>query len=250
MGGALVDEYRLTYGFWEAKDTADDLAKEVKKKLAAGYPQNNIIFQAPDRAILMQNGRVVLDEDISEADAIVQFLKRFLEYIPPEFEEWTDAVEHFRDRVPELGEALKELIEKEQKSSPRFRDAFDTFFELCRQSINPNLSKEAVEEMIIQHLLTERIFRTVFNNPDFTRRNVIAVEIEKVIDVLTSQSLSRDHFSRASIRFTTRLNRRRKPSKTLRRSKSSLTRFMKSFSRAFRLKSQTRMGLFTRPFQS
>jgi len=142
----------------------------------------------------MQNGRVVLDQDISEADAIVQFLKRFLEYVPPEFEEWTDAVEHFQDRVPELGEALRALIEKEEKSNSRFRAAFETLFELCRQSINPNVSKEAVEEMLIQHLLTERIFRTVFNNPDFTRRNVIAAEIEKVIDALTSQSFSRDGF--------------------------------------------------------
>jgi len=201
VDGAFVDEYRLTHGFWEAKDTADDLAKEVKKKIAAGYPQNNIIFQAPERAILMQNGRVVLDADISEADAIVQFLKRFLEYVPPEFEEWTDAVEHFKDRVPELGEALKALIEKEEKANPHFREAFNTFFELCRQSINPNLSKEAVEEMIIQHLLTERIFRTVFNNPDFTRRNVIAAEIEKVIDVLTAQSLSRDDFLKSLHQF-------------------------------------------------
>ena len=201
VDGALVDEYRLTHGFWEAKDTADDLKKEVTKKIAAGYPQNNIIFQAPERAILMQNGRVVLDEDISEADAIVRFLKRFLEYVPPEFEEWTDAVEHFQDRVPELGEALKALIEKEQKSNPRFRDAFDTFFELCRQTINPNISKEAVEEMLIQHLLTERIFRTVFNNPDFTRRNAIASEIEKVIDALTSQAFSREGFLQSLDRF-------------------------------------------------
>ena len=48
--------------------------------------------------------------------------------------------------------------------------------------------------MLIQHLLTERIFRTVFNNPDFTRRNVIANEIEKVVDALTEQSFSRDDF--------------------------------------------------------
>jgi predicted helicase len=48
--------------------------------------------------------------------------------------------------------------------------------------------------MLIQHLLTERIFRTIFNNPDFTRRNVIAVEIEKVIDSLTSKSFSRQSF--------------------------------------------------------
>ena len=201
VDGALVDEYRLTHGFWEAKDTADDLAKEVKKKIAAGYPQNNIIFQAPERAVLMQNGRVVLDEDISEPDALVQTLRRFLEYVPPEFEEWTDAVEHFQDRVPELGDALKKLIEKEEKSSPSFRDAFDTFFELCRQTINPNISKEAVEEMLIQHLLTERIFRTVFYNPDFTRRNAIASEIEKVIDALTSQAFSREGFLQSLDRF-------------------------------------------------
>ena len=64
----------------------------------------------------------------------------------------------------------------------------------CRQSINPNLSEAAVEEMLIQHLLTERIFRTVFDNQDFIRRNVIANEIEKVIDALTSQSFSRHDF--------------------------------------------------------
>ena len=68
------------------------------------------------------------------------------------------------------------------------------FHEKCRQSINPNLSEAAVEEMLIQHLLTERIFRTVFDNQDFIRRNVIANEIEKVIDALTSQSFSRHDF--------------------------------------------------------
>jgi len=103
IDGALVDEYRLTHGFWEAKDTADDLAKEVKKKLTAGYPQNNIIFQAPERAILWQNGRVTLDKDITEPVVLVEVLKRFLEYVPPEFEEWTDAVTHFQNQVPELG---------------------------------------------------------------------------------------------------------------------------------------------------
>ena len=201
VDGALVDEYRLTHGFWEAKDTDDDLAKEVKKKIAAGYPQDNIIFQAPDRAIVMQNGRVLLDEDISEPDALVHALKSFFDYVPPEFEDWLDAVEHFQNQVPELGQTLKDIIEREEKTNPRFRPAFDDFFALCRQSINPNLSKEAVEEMLIQHLLTERIFRTVFNNPDFTRRNVIAAEIEKVIDALTSEAFTRDAFLQKLDRF-------------------------------------------------
>ena len=92
----------------------------------------------------------MLDEGITEPVALVEILKRFFEHVPPEFEGWIDAVQHFQDRVPELGRAAKELIEKEEKTNPHFRAAFDDFFALCRQSINPNLSKEAVEEMLIQ----------------------------------------------------------------------------------------------------
>ena len=82
----------------------------------------------------------------------------------------------------------------ERQNNPRFQKAFTNFHEQCQTSINPNLSIAAVEEMLIQHLLTERIFRTVFNNPDFTRRNIIAREIENVIDALTSQTFDRNQF--------------------------------------------------------
>ncbi len=50
--------------------------------------------------------------------------------------------------------------------------------------------------MLVQHLLTERIFRRIFDNPEFTRRNIIAAEIEKVIDSLTKRHFSRDAFLR------------------------------------------------------
>lgn len=70
-----------------------------------------------------------------------------------------------------------------------------------RDAINPNLSDQAVEEMLIQHLLTERIFRKVFNNPDFAQRNIIAREIEKVISALTSRSFSRHDFLNSLDRF-------------------------------------------------
>ena len=96
--------------------------------------------------------------------------------------------------MPALGEGLAERIHGERETNRAFITAFGDFHEKCRQSINPNLSEAAVEEMLIQHLLTERIFRTVFDNQDFIRRNVIANEIEKVIDALTSQSFSRHDF--------------------------------------------------------
>ncbi|MCA1621626.1 MAG: N-6 DNA methylase [Acidobacteria bacterium] len=194
--GALVDEFRLRHGLWEAKDSADDLRREAKKKLELGYPSDNILFQSPERAILYQNGREVLDADIREAEGLARALEQFFDYQPPAYEQWEQAVEDFQTKIPEFGRALTELIEKERRGNKQFRAAFDGFYELCRQSVNPNLSEQAVEEMLIQHLLTERIFRTVFNNPDFRSRNVIAREIERVIDALTSQSFSRDEFLR------------------------------------------------------
>ncbi|MCF3609533.1 N-6 DNA methylase, partial [Planktothrix agardhii 1033] len=104
------------------------------------------------------------------------------------------AAAEFGGRVKDLSGKLIDLIETQRKINPKFIQAFSEFTEICRQAINPNLSEAAVEEMLIQHLLTERIFRQIFNNPDFTRRNIIAVEIEKVIQALTSKSFSRDNF--------------------------------------------------------
>ena len=54
------------HGFWEAKDEHDDLEREIKRKFEKGYPRTNIIFQAPERAIIYQHGiRQGLNEDIT-----------------------------------------------------------------------------------------------------------------------------------------------------------------------------------------
>ena len=41
----ILHDLRVPLGYWEAKDTDDDLNVEIKKKLAKGYPQDNIIFE-------------------------------------------------------------------------------------------------------------------------------------------------------------------------------------------------------------
>jgi hypothetical protein len=200
--GALIDEFRLRRGLWEAKDEHDDLEKETKRKIAAGYPTDNIIFQAPERAILYQNGvRQGLSDDISRPENLVELLHRFFEFREPHHQEWEDAVVEFSERLPEIAAGAKELIDAERKKNPAFVKSFDEFYALCRQAINPNLSAEAVERMLIQHLLTERIFRKIFDNPDFTHRNVIAQEIEKVITSLTSRHFNRDAFLHDLDRF-------------------------------------------------
>jgi len=192
--GEVVDPFGLPYGYWEAKDTQDDLYIETDKKFAAGYPSKNIVFQSPTHALLYQHGQLQLDLDITEPRNLVNVLQTFFAYQEENISAWHTAVSEFKETVPEFGEKLTVLIETERQSNPRFQKAFISFHEQCQTSINPNLSVAAVEEMLIQHLLTERIFRTVFNNRDFTRRNIIAREIENVIDALTSQTFDRNQF--------------------------------------------------------
>ena len=207
VDGALIDDFRLTHGYWEAKDIHDDLPAEVERKFAAGYPRDNILFQTPKRAILWQNGRMTLDNDLTDPARLIETLQAFFAYRPQEYAAWEEAVAHFKDRVADIGRGLAELIQQERKTNRAFTTAFAGFLDKCRQSINPNLSEAAVEEMLVQHLLTERLFRTVFSNPDFTHRNVIASEIEGVIRALTSHSFSRADFLGKLDRFYAAIER-------------------------------------------
>lgn len=199
--GALLDNYGLNHGLWEAKDSDDDLDAEIKNKFKAGYPKTNILFWQPDRAVLWQNGEKFHDTDLTKADDLVHILKLFLEFAPPAIEQWEKAVEEFKDKVPQIGDSLKKLIETERQTNKKFIAAFDDFASLCRGSLNPNISIEAVEEMLIQHILTERIFRKIFANVDFMQRNVIAQEIEKVIAALNSRVFNRDDFAKSLEHF-------------------------------------------------
>ncbi|MBI1730989.1 N-6 DNA methylase [Candidatus Acetothermia bacterium] len=199
--GALLDSFKLVHGVWEAKGTRDDLEKEVQAKFKKGYPKDNILFQAPNHVILWQNGNEIINEDVADPKTLIDILKAFFEYQPPAYEQWHQAVEEFKNKVPELAQALLDLIDKERQTNKKFVAAFNDFAELCRAAINPNIALQAVEEMLIQHLLTERIFSKIFDNPDFANRNVIAREIEKVIVALTSKSFSRHEFLKSLDRF-------------------------------------------------
>jgi predicted helicase len=190
----LIDAFNLPRGYWEAKDSKDDLKAEIHKKFEAGYPRTNILFQSPAHAILYQNGFIAFDDDITIPEKLVDVLRLLFEYREPHIEEWEDAVGKFSLKIPDIAAGAMKLIAAERKTNKAFIERFTAFAEVCRESINPDLKDDAVEKMLVQHLLTERIFRRIFDNSEFTRRNVIAIEIEKVIDSLTQKHFSRDQF--------------------------------------------------------
>lgn len=200
--GTVRDVNSLPRGYWEAKDTQDDLETEIRKKIARGYPLSNIIFEDTQTGVLFQNKQKINGPyNLGNAKELAALLNQFLSHTEPDIESFEEAVEEFKERVPDLARGLVAKIQEAHKDNTRFQQAFEKFFELCRGALNPNIRIEAVDEMLVQHLLTERLFRTIFNNPEFVRRNAIAAEVERVIDALLSHSFDRNEYLKGLNRF-------------------------------------------------
>ena len=139
--------------------------------------------------------------DLTQSDKLADLLTAFFSYVEPVHEDFDKAVEDFKEKVPELAAAPVQKIAQRHKKNEKFIKAFAAFYALCQSSLNPNISQAAVDEMLVQHLLTERLIRTIFDNQEFNRRNAIAVEIEGVIDSLVSKAFSRHDFLKSLDRF-------------------------------------------------
>ena len=96
----------------------------MNKKFAAGYPRTNILFQKPTQAILVQDGRIAFEGDISNADTLIEVLRLFFEWRQPDQEGWDRAVREFSERIPQIAKGAMSLIESERTTNPMFVERF------------------------------------------------------------------------------------------------------------------------------
>ena len=175
--GALLYSLRVPLGYWEAKDEEDDLDKEIEKKFRKGYPQDNIIFEDSNEAILIQNKHEIIRCAVDDPERLQRLLDLFFSYERPEVAEFHKAVVQFQADLPAVLEALRAMIETAQRDNAAFREAAAKFLKHAQETINPAVSAEDIREMLIQHILTEEIFSKVFDEDDFHRQNNVAKEL-------------------------------------------------------------------------
>ena len=116
--GALLDNFGLPRGHWEAKDLGDDLDAEIKKKKKIQYPLANTIFENTQRAVLYQNGRETAQFDLRQSDQVASLLTRFFNHTDQDIEGFHQAVSEFQNRIPTLAGALQKIIEAEPEQNP------------------------------------------------------------------------------------------------------------------------------------
>src|SRR5437588_3343235 len=161
--GTLKDALRLTHGYWEAKDEYDNLDEEIGKKRAKGYPTDNALFEDSTTAVLIQNGVEVMRVSMrDDADALDRLITAFVCFERSEVRDFRRAIEHFKEDMPKVLDALRQMIDEQLQLNAQFATALDTFLKLCQSSINNDITLEDVREMVIQHILTEDIFLRIF----------------------------------------------------------------------------------------
>ncbi len=193
--GTIKDALRLDYGYWESKDQYDNLDLEIEKKLAKGYPNDNILFEDSQTVVLIQGGGEILRVSMRDAEALDTAINAFINYLRPEVQDFRDAISHFKEDLPTILTTLRSLIDQQSISNQPFQQARDKFWQVCRESIHPEISLEDIREMMIQHILTEDIFINIFNESQFHRENNIACKLQAVIETFFTGATKRNTLS-------------------------------------------------------
>ena len=180
LDGALLHALRVPFGYWEAKDADDDLDAEIAAKTRKGYPRDNIVYSDDHTAVLIQDGHEVARVAMDDTDALYPLLVRFFAHERAEIADFNKAVRQFAADLPAVLHALRDLIAEKRAASSGFAAAEAAFLTHAQNAINPAVSEDDVQEMLIQHILTEDIFAKVFDNPDFHRQNNVAAELYKL----------------------------------------------------------------------
>ena len=178
--GTVKDSLRMARGYWEAKDSHDDLDAEIKVKFNRGYPRDNIIFEDSQTAVLVQNGNEAMRVDMSRVGELHRLIRVFLDYELPEIQEFRQAQGQFKTDLPTVLENLRATVAEAEADNPDYQQAALSFLELCRKTIGPAVSPADVREMLLQHILTKDIFLSIFREDQFHRENNVARQLDRL----------------------------------------------------------------------
>ncbi len=194
--GTVKDTLRMARGYWEAKDSHDDLDAEIQAKFNRGYPRDNIVFEDSETAVLVQNGDVALRVDMSRPGELHRLIRRFLDYELPSIEEFRQAQTQFKADLPAVLENLRQSVAAAEEGNADYRARAAEFLALCRRSIGPDVAEADVREMLLQHILTKDIFHRVFDEDQFHRENNVAGQLDDLESTFFTGNVRREAIDR------------------------------------------------------
>ena len=173
-------------GYTESKDTKDDFETEITKKLRIGYPNFNIIFEDSENIVLLQAGNEFRAK-MSDRNKLHEILEKFISYQSIETAEYLNAIEFFKKELGFVIEDIRNLLNTQIETNEQLKNKRRDFFNLCKKSINQKIRVEDIDEMIIQHILTNEIFSSIYDRSRYHTENNIAKQLNEVVNTFFTE---------------------------------------------------------------
>ena len=198
--GLLKNILQHNCGYWESKANVD-LEKEIIKKINAGYSLINTLFQDDKIAILYREGKRILTALLTNEDELDKLLTEFVSYESKETKEFYAAVERFKNDLPRVLNILRDMIIEQEKINAEFVKTRTDFLKICQLSINKDVTLADVNEMLLQHILTEEIFTSIFDNSQFHQENNIAKKLYDVESTFFKKETKRNTLTEIKVYY-------------------------------------------------
>ncbi len=99
------------------------------------------------------------------------------------FSKYGEAIKKFGENLDDVILDTKELVLSRAQKNKAYLAESEKFAAVCREILNDTIQQQDITSMLIQHIITARIFATVYDY-DFVRTNSIARELERLREVL------------------------------------------------------------------
>ena len=101
-----------------------------------------------------------------------------------QFNTYQQAIDEFADNLEEVILDTRDAIETSGKANPEYEKDKQEFLEMCKTVISDQITSDDVTEMLIQHILTFRIFALVYDEHDFHETNAVARNLNHLVELL------------------------------------------------------------------
>ena len=100
------------------------------------------------------------------------------------FATYGEALKEFGKNLGVIIEKTREMVENAATENKQYDERVQEILKVWREAINDKMDEKDIKDMLIQHILTYRIFAMVYDNHDFHNTNAVARALESLKSLL------------------------------------------------------------------
>ena len=99
------------------------------------------------------------------------------------FSKYDEAIKKFEENLDDVVQDIKNQVQSRIEKNDDYNTESEKFVVVCKEILNETINKNSITDMLIQHIITAKIFATVYDY-DFVSNNSIALELDRLRKIL------------------------------------------------------------------